>query len=66
MEFEDCLVASGVTVEEDENDPRVRPDYRDIINKFKASLKNNARFWNIACTLRKECKTYTQQKDGRQ
>ena len=35
MEFEDYLVASGVTLEEDEDDPRVRPDYRDIINKFK-------------------------------
>ena len=46
MEFEDYLVASGVTVEEDENDSRVRPDYRDIINIFKASLKNNARVWN--------------------
>ena len=45
MEFEDYLVASGVTVEEDEDDPRVQPDYRDIINKFKASLKNNARVW---------------------
>ena len=45
MEFEDYLVASGVTVDDDENDPRVRPDYRDIINKFKASLKNNARVW---------------------
>ena len=44
MEFEDYLVASGVTVEEDENDPRVRPDYRDI-NKFKALLNNNARVW---------------------
>ena len=45
MEFEEYLVASGITVEEDENDPGVRPDYRDIINKFKASLKNNARVW---------------------
>ena len=45
MEFEDYLVASGVTVDEDEDDPRQRPDYRDIINKFKASLKNNARVW---------------------
>ena len=45
MEFEDYLVASGVTVDEDEKDPRVQPDYRDIINKFKASLKNNARVW---------------------
>ena len=45
MEFEDYLVASGITVNEDEDDPRQRPDYRDIINKFKASLKNNARVW---------------------
>ena len=45
MEFEDYLVASDVTVDEDENDPRVRPDYRGINNKFKASLKNNARVW---------------------
>ena len=45
MEFKDYLVASGVTVEEDEDDPRVQPDYRDIINKFKASLKNNSRVW---------------------
>ena len=40
MEFEDDLVASGITIEPEEN-----PDYRDIINKFKASLKNNARVW---------------------
>ena len=45
MEFEDYLVASGVSLEEDDDDPRARPDYRDIINKFKASLKNNARVW---------------------
>ena len=45
MEFEDYLVASGVIVDEDENDPRQRRDYRNIINKFKASLKNNARVW---------------------
>ena len=45
MEFEDYLVASGITVDEDENDPRQRPVYIDIINKFKASLKNNARVW---------------------
>ena len=32
MEFEDYLVASGVTVDEDEDDPRARPDYRDIIS----------------------------------
>ena len=40
MEFEDYLVASGIAIEPDEH-----PDYRDIINKFKASLKNNARVW---------------------
>ena len=45
MEFEDYLVASGVTVDEDEDDHGQRPDYRDIINKFKASLKKNARVW---------------------
>ena len=47
MEFEDYLIASGVTVEpdEDEDGRRVDLDYRDIINKFKASVKNNARVW---------------------
>ena len=40
MEFEDYLVASGIAIE-----PEEQPDYRDIINKFKASLKNNARVW---------------------
>ena len=47
MEFEDYLIASGVRVDpdEDENGRRVDVDYRDIINKFKASLKNNARVW---------------------
>ena len=50
MEFEDYLVASGVTVDEDENDPRAaQPDYRDIINKFEASLKNSARVWYSMC-----------------
>ena len=47
MEFEDYLVASGVRMEpdEDESGRRVDVNYRDIINKFKASLKNNARVW---------------------
>ena len=47
MEFEDYLIASGVRMEpdEDENGRRIDVDYRDIINKFKASLKNNARVW---------------------
>ena len=31
--------------DEDESGRRVDVDYRDIINKFKASLKNNARVW---------------------
>ena len=45
MEFEDYLVASGVTLDDDEDNLRQGPDYRDIINKFKASLKKNARVW---------------------
>ena len=46
MEFEDYLVASGVRVEPEEiRGNRVQPDYQDIINKFKASLKSNARIW---------------------
>ena len=46
MEVEDYLVASGVRVEPEEvGGNMVQPDYRDIINKFKASLKNNARVW---------------------
>ena len=46
MEFEDYLVASGMTIEpEEEGGQMVQPDYRDIINKFIASLKNNARVW---------------------
>ena len=44
MEFEDYLIASGVRAEseEDKEGRRIDVDYRDIINKFKASLKNNA------------------------
>ena len=47
MEFEDYLIASGVRMEpdEDEDGRRIDVDYRDIINKFKASLKDNARVW---------------------
>ena len=46
MEFEDYLVASGVGIEPEEAGGNiVQPDYRDIINKFKTSLKNNARVW---------------------
>ena len=46
MEFEDYLIASGVRMEpDDESGRRVDVDHKDIINKFKASLKNNARIW---------------------
>ena len=46
MEFEDYLVASGLSIEPKEiRGNIVQPDYKDIINKFKASLKNNARIW---------------------
>ena len=46
MEFEDYLVASGVSIEPKEvRGNIVQPDYKDIIKKFKASLKNNARIW---------------------
>ena len=47
MEFEDYLIASGVRVEpeEDNTGRRVEVDYKDIINKFKASLMNNTRIW---------------------
>ena len=46
MGFEDYLIASGVRIEleEDNAGRRVEVDYKDI-NKFKASLKNNARIW---------------------
>ena len=46
MEYEDYLEVSGVSIEPKEVRGRiVQPDYKDIINKFKASLKNNARIW---------------------
>ena len=47
MEFEDYLIASEVRIEPEEDNAgrRVEIDYKDIINKFKASLKNNARIW---------------------
>ena len=47
MEFEDYLIVSGVRMEpeEDNTGRRVEVDCKDIINKFKASLKNNARIW---------------------
>ena len=46
MEFEDYLVALGVRAEPEEvRGNRVQPGYKNFINKFKASLKNNARIW---------------------
>ena len=60
MEFEDYLIASGIAIEPDEN-----PDYRDIINKFKASLKTMQEF-GLACTLKIECQTYIQLMVGKQ
>ena len=46
MEFEDYPITSGLRVEPEEvGGNTVQPDYKDIINKFKASLKNNARVW---------------------
>ena len=66
MEFEDYLVASGVKVEPEEiRGNIVQPDYQDIINKFKASLKTMLDF-GLVCTLRKEYQIYNQKMDGRQ
>ena len=47
MKFEDYLIASGVRIEPEEDNAgrRVEVNYKDIINKFKALLKNNARSW---------------------
>ena len=62
MEFEDYLVASGVRVEPEEVEGNmVQPEYKDIINKFKALLKNNARVWSSMYIVH-----YTQQMDGNQ
>ena len=60
MEFEDYLVASGIAIEPQEN-----PDYRDIINKFKAHSRTMQEF-GLVCTLKIECQSYTQQMDGKQ
>ena len=47
MEFEDYLIASGVRVEPEtlEDGTEAKPDYRDIINKFRTSFKKNGRVW---------------------
>ena len=66
LEFEDYLIDSGVRVEPEEaGGNMVQPGYRDIISKFKASLKTMQESGSV-CTLRKECLTYTQQMDGKQ
>ena len=60
MEFEDYLEASEVKVEPEEiRGNTVQPEYRDIIKKFKASLKTMQES-GLECILRKECLTYTQ------
>ena len=68
MEFEDYLIASGVRVEQEEvGGNTVQPDYKAIISKFKASLKNNARVWfSMYIEKRKERLIYTQQMGGKQ
>ena len=48
MEFDYYLIASVVRIEPEEDDTG-RPlavDYKDIINKIRASLKNNSRVWH--------------------
>ena len=48
MEFEDYLTASGVRIEPEigeDGNVTTAVNYKDTINKFKASLKNNARVW---------------------
>ena len=66
MKFEDYLVASGMRIEPDEEGgQRVQPDYRDIINKFKASLKNNARVW-FSMYIEDRVPIYIQQIGGKQ
>ena len=48
MEFDYYLIASVVRLEPEEDDTG-RPlavDYKDIINKIRASLKNNSRVWH--------------------
>ena len=68
MEFEDYLIASGVRMEpdEDESGRRIDVDYRDIINKFKASLKKQCQGFGIVCTLMVGLQICTQRQDGKQ
>ena len=51
--------------DEDESGRRVNVGYRDIINKFKASLKNNARV-GYSITLMVGLQICTQKQDGKQ
>ena len=59
------LVTSREVEPEEIRGNSIQPDYRDIIKKFKASLKTMQES-GLECTLRKEYLTYTQQWDGRQ
>ena len=46
MEFEDTLEAMGIQVTNfDENDDDIGNEIENLVNKFKASLKNKARKW---------------------
>ena len=67
MEFEDYLIASGVTVEpdEDEGGRRIDVDYKDIINKSRHHSKIMPEF-GIVCTLIEGLEICTQKQDGRQ
>ena len=62
MGFEDYLIASGVRVEPGEDIP---VDYKDIINKFRTSLKTMPEL-GLVCTLMVELQICTQKQDGRQ
>ena len=66
MQFEDYLIASGVRVESEDDSGRSLPvDYKDIISKFRTSLKNNARVW-YSVILMVGLQICTQKQDGRQ
>ena len=62
------LIASGVRIEPEEDNAgrRVEVDYKDIINKFRASLKNNARIWYSMYIDGRIPDFCTQRQDGKQ
>ena len=52
MEFEDALEAMGIQVRGyEENDDNIGATIGNIVNKFKASLKNKARRWHQTSIL---------------